>query len=69
MTDQSTAPQPKSDEETQESVAIPDSEEELEGLPAKILEKISSKILEKNIGNNFSRVHWAHSSASYNETV
>ena len=47
MTDQSTAPQPKSDDETQESVAIPEGEEELEGLPAKILEKISSKILEK----------------------
>ena len=47
MTNQSTAPQPKPNEETQESVAIPDGEEELEGLSSKILEKISSKILEK----------------------
>ena len=49
MTDKSTAPQPKSDEETQESVIIPDSEEELEKLSIKISETVSERF-ERFIG-------------------
>ena len=43
MTDQSTVPQPKSDE-SQESVAIPESEGALEELSTRILEKLSVTI-------------------------
>ena len=44
MTDQSTAPQPNSDEEAQESVAIPGNEGALEELSTKISEKLSVTI-------------------------
>ena len=47
MINQSTAPQPKPNEETQESVAIPDGEEELEKLSIKILEKLSVTVSER----------------------
>ena len=47
MTNQSTVPQPKPNEETQESVAIPDGEEELEKLSIKILEKLSVTVSER----------------------
>lgn len=44
MTNQSTTPQAKSDDELQESVAIPESEGALEELSTKILEKLSVTI-------------------------
>ena len=56
MTDQSTVPQAKSDDEpqesdeSQESIAIPDGGEELEKLSIKILEKLSVTVSERFTG-------------------
>ena len=44
MTDQSTAPQPKPNEETQSPVEVPESEEELEELLVKVSRKFAGPI-------------------------